>query len=103
MSEDPTHYGRTATEILKEEYPTIYNGHPGLITTHPVLKGKDPQEKAYNLGLTVSGCVIHGVTEGVDEGPVLREKLVEIQNLNLDEVYSVLHKASIDLWVDFLQ
>ena len=84
-------------------YPTIYNGHPGLITTHPVLKGKDPQEKAYNLGLTVSGCVIHGVTEGVDEGPVLREKLVEIQNLNLDEVYSVLHKASIDLWVDFLQ
>jgi len=31
MSEDPTHYGRTATEILKEEYPTIYNGYMDIM------------------------------------------------------------------------
>jgi folate-dependent phosphoribosylglycinamide formyltransferase PurN len=55
------------------------------------------------MGLTVSGCVIHKVTAGVDEGPIVSEKLVEIQNLSLDEVYGELHKASIDLWVDFFQ
>ena len=84
-------------------HPNMFNGHPGLITEHPVLKGKDPQEKAYNLGLTVSGCVIHQVTVGVDEGPILEERMVEIKNLSLDEVYSELHKTSIDLWVDFLK
>ena len=26
---------------------TIYNGHPGLITKWPELKGKDPQDKAF--------------------------------------------------------
>jgi folate-dependent phosphoribosylglycinamide formyltransferase PurN len=84
-------------------HPNMFNGHPGLITEHPSLKGKDPQEKAYNLGLTVSGCVLHQVTEGVDEGPILKERMVEIQNLSLDEVYSELHKTSIDLWVEFLK
>tara|TARA_R110000851_G_scaffold171541_1_gene317790 strand:- start:550 stop:1068 length:519 start_codon:yes stop_codon:yes gene_type:complete len=84
-------------------HPNMFNGHPGLITEHPILKGKDPQEKAYNLGLTVSGCVIHQVTVGVDEGPILEERMVEIKNLSLDEVYSELHKASIDLWVEFLK
>jgi folate-dependent phosphoribosylglycinamide formyltransferase PurN len=84
-------------------HPNMFNGHPGLITEHPILKGKDPQEKAYNLGLTVSGCVLHQVTEGVDEGPILKERMVEIKNLSLDEVYSELHKTSIDLWVEFLK
>ena len=84
-------------------HPNMFNGHPGLITEHPVLKGKDPQEKAYNLGLTVSGCVLHQVTVGVDEGPILEERMVEIKNLSLDEVYSELHKTSIDLWVEFLK
>ena len=27
MSEDKTTYGKSAVEILKEEYPTIYNGY----------------------------------------------------------------------------
>lgn len=31
MSEEQTHYGRTATEILKEEYPTIYNGYMAVM------------------------------------------------------------------------
>ncbi len=87
-------------EII-EKYPSIFNGHPGLISSYPQLKGKDPQEKAYRTGLSVSGCVIHRVTAGVDEGPILKEGRVEIRNLNLEEVYSTLHEKSIEMWVDF--
>jgi phosphoribosylglycinamide formyltransferase-1 len=80
----------------------IYNGHPGLITEFPELKGKDPQQKAFDLGLEYSGCVIHRVTEGVDEGEILRSRKVYIQNLEISELFHILHQISIDLWVDFL-
>ena len=49
----------------------IYNGHPGLITEFPELKGKDPQVKAFNGGYSNIGSVIHHVTPGVDEGDFL--------------------------------
>lgn len=84
-----------------EKFPETYNGHPGLISEYEQLKGFNPQEKAYRLGLSVSGCVIHRVTVGVDEGPILKEGRVEIRNLNLEEVYNILHEKSIEMWVDF--
>jgi folate-dependent phosphoribosylglycinamide formyltransferase PurN len=81
----------------------IYNGHPGLITEYPELKGKDPQQKAFDLGLEFSGCVIHKVTEGVDEGEILRSRKVSIKGLEIGEVFHILHSISISLWVDFLK
>lgn len=81
----------------------IYNGHPGLITEYPELKGKDPQQKAFDLGLEFSGCVIHEVTEGVDEGRILRSRKVSIKGLEIGELFHILHQISISLWVDFLK
>lgn len=81
----------------------IYNGHPGLITEYPELKGKDPQQKAFDLGLEYSGCVIHKVTEGVDEGEILLERKVFIEKLEIGELFTILHKISISLWVEFLK
>lgn len=80
----------------------IYNGHPGLITEYPELKGKDPQEKAFKLGLKSSGSVIHKVTEGVDEGEVLLERKVSIKELKLEEIFRILHRISVSLWAEFL-
>ena len=80
----------------------IYNGHPGLITEYPQLKGKDPQEKAFRLGLDFSGCVIHKVTEGVDEGEVLLERKVSIKELKLEKIFRILHRISVSLWAEFL-
>jgi phosphoribosylglycinamide formyltransferase-1 len=81
----------------------IYNGHPGLITRYPELKGKDPQQKAFDLGLETSGCVIHEVTEGVDEGRILRSREVSIRELEIEQLFHILHQISISLWVDFLK
>ena len=80
----------------------IYNGHPGLITEYPELKGKDPQQKAYDLGLKSSGSVIHRVTEGVDEGEVLLERKVSLKGLELDKIFRILHRISVSLWAEFL-
>jgi len=85
-----------------EEYE-IYNGHPGLITKYPELKGKDPQEKAFNLKLSHSGCVIHRVTNIIDDGEILKARQIDIEGLTLDEVYERLHDTSIDLWCEFIK
>lgn len=80
----------------------IYNGHPGLITKYEFLKGKDPQEKAYNMGLRTSGSVIHKVSKGVDEGEVVDSYEVTIEGLELDEIFLKLRESSLYLWIKFL-
>lgn len=94
---------RIVPKEIIEEYPTMFNGHPGLITKYPELKGKDPQLKAWNLNLNISGCVIHQVTAGVDEGPIMRQVEIPIRNLTLDELFGELHDRSVDLWCKFLR
>lgn len=81
----------------------IYNGHPGLITKYPELKGKDPQARAVTLGLETSGSVIHRVISLVDAGEILADKEVSIKGMLVSEVLTVLHNTSVDLWVDFLR
>jgi len=81
----------------------IYNGHPGLITKYPELKGKDPQVRAFAGDYNTGGCVIHKVTPGVDEGEVLMEREASIRLLELDEVFRKLHGISIEMWIEFLK
>ena len=94
---------RVVPESIIKDYPVMYNGHPGLITKYPELKGKDPQQKAWDLDLPTSGCVIHKVTAGVDEGPIMRTAEVPIRNLTMDQMFAALHETSVKLWVDFLR
>lgn len=91
--------------IIPKELITkhMFNGHPGLISRYPELKGINPQEKAYDLNYKTSGCVIHKVEQEVDSGQILLEKEVIIENLSLENVYKELKKTSIELWVEFLE
>lgn len=81
----------------------IYNGHPGLITEYPQLKGKDPQQKAIDLGLEYSGCILHKATAELDGGPIVdATDRIAIEGKTTDKVFADLHKASVNLWVNFL-
>lgn len=84
----------------------IYNGHPGLITTYPELKGKDPQEKYWeNIDKFDSfGSVIHVVNEGVDEGNIVAKYAVDKSFMNIetkDDVYRALRTTSLNCWTQF--
>ena len=93
-------------EICKQH--RIYNGHPGLLTEYPELKGKDPQIRTFT-GIQegkypVAGSVIHLVTVGVDEGPVKFETRFGTSGLtDIEELFSVLRDRSLYLWVNFLK
>lgn len=82
----------------------IFNGHPGDIIKFPQLKGKDPQQKAFDLGLVSSGCVIHRVRAEVDGGEILDavQGVVLKDCKTVDEVIVKLKKKSIALWKKFL-
>ena len=84
-----------------DEYQ-IYNGHPGLITDYPELKGKDPQVRAFNGNYPYIGSVIHRVTPGVDEGQVIMSISTHNNNdTTIDQVFAKLKTISLALWVDF--
>lgn len=94
---------RIVPEEIANKYE-IYNGHPGLITLYPDLKGKDPQVKAWEARYKTIGSVIHKVTAGVDEGPVIMERAFNLERLlSLDNTFRILHNISTDLWIKFLR
>jgi len=80
----------------------IYNGHPGDIEKYPILKGKDPQKKACNLNLPTSGSVIHRVSPDVDSGSIKCIKRCDILPQDLEATYTILHKNSTNLWIEFI-
>lgn len=91
--------------VICERYE-IYNGHPGLITHYPELKGKDPQVRAWNdiEKYPYVGSVVHRVTPVVDDGEILTESVLNRSYCtSLDETYNTLRATSLRSWVEFLR
>ena len=82
---------------------SIFNGHPGLITEYPELKGKDPQIRAFKGKYPVMGCVLHKVDPGVDEGKILAEERFNAFNISEEEMWEVFKDRSLYMWNDFLR
>jgi len=85
----------------------IFNGHPGLITEYPELKGKDPQIRAFK-GIkegkySIAGAVLHRVSPGVDEGKVIMKEFFNVFNLELDDLFRILRDRSLFMWCNFLK
>jgi len=93
---------RVMPPSICEKY-TIFNGHPGLITEYPELKGKDPQIRAFEGKYPVMGCVLHRVTAGVDEGRVIAEERFNAYNITEEEMWKVTRDRSLYLWIQFLR
>jgi len=85
----------------------IYNGHPGLITDFPELKGKDPQIRAFE-GIKqgkyeYAGAVLHKVVAGVDEGKILMQERFNTFGVELDDLFRILRDRSLYMWCRFLK
>lgn len=53
----------------------IINIHPSLL---PLFPGLHTHQRAIDAGMKVSGCTVHHVTEGMDEGPVIAQAVVPV-------------------------
>ena len=93
---------RIMPKTICEKY-LIYNGHPGLITEYPELKGKDPQVRAFEGKYPVAGAVLHKVIPEVDEGKIIAEERFNAFNLSLDDLFRILRDRSLYMWTNFLK
>ena len=79
-------YMRIVTPVLIRMFPSkMLNIHPSLL---PAFPGLNAQQQALEWGAKVSGCSVHFVTEGVDEGPIICQKTVLIQEGDTVEALS---------------
>ena len=77
---------RVLTPGFLREYPgRVLNIHPALLPSFPGLHG---QRQALQHGVKVSGCTVHLVDEGVDTGPILLQKAVEVLDGDTEETLS---------------
>ncbi|MDQ0215577.1 phosphoribosylglycinamide formyltransferase-1 [Oikeobacillus pervagus] len=69
-------YMRLVGPTLLEAYShRIVNIHPSLLPSFP---GKDAVGQALKAGVKITGVTIHFVDEGMDTGPIIAQKAVEI-------------------------
>jgi phosphoribosylglycinamide formyltransferase 1 len=72
-------------EILKEYPSRILNIHPALLPSFP---GLHAQRQALQYGVKVSGCTVHIADEGVDTGPILLQRAVNVLEGDTEESLS---------------
>jgi phosphoribosylglycinamide formyltransferase-1 len=61
----------------------IINIHPSLLPKH---KGLNTYQRAIEAGDTESGCTVHFVTSGVDEGDIILQKRVPLMTNDTPEI-----------------
>jgi len=64
--------GGTLLSAFKDK---VLNIHPALLPSFPGLHG---QEQAFDWGVKVSGCTVHFVTDVLDMGPIIIQKVVPV-------------------------
>ncbi|MBI5902526.1 MAG: phosphoribosylglycinamide formyltransferase [Deltaproteobacteria bacterium] len=69
---------RILSRPMLEAFPMrIMNIHPALLPSFP---GLNVQKKALEFGVKFSGCTVHFVDEGLDNGPIIIQAVVPVKD-----------------------
>ena len=63
-------------DFLKQFPNQVINIHPSLC---PAFPGMEAEKQALDCGVKYTGCTLHFVDEGIDTGPIILQKVVEIK------------------------
>jgi phosphoribosylglycinamide formyltransferase-1 len=61
------------------------NVHPALLPSFP---GLHSQKQALEYGVKVTGCTVHFVDAGLDSGPIILQKSLEVLGTDTEESLS---------------
>jgi phosphoribosylglycinamide formyltransferase-1 len=69
-------YMRLLSEAFLSRFPNrVINVHPALL---PAFRGLDAIQQALDYGVKVFGVTVHFVDQGVDSGPVILQRAIEL-------------------------
>ena len=93
---------RVLTPELLRAFPgRVVNIHPSLL---PAFPGVNAQRQAFEHGVKVTGCTVHFVDEGVDTGPIIAQRAVEVlPGDDLAALTNRIHAAEHELLVGVLR
>ncbi|MFB9324473.1 phosphoribosylglycinamide formyltransferase [Paenibacillus aurantiacus] len=85
-------YMRILTPVLVEPYTgRMINIHPSLLPAFPGMNGI---KQAIDYGVKVTGVTVHYVDGGLDSGPVIAQRVVEVLDGDTEETLAVrIHAA----------
>lgn len=67
---------RIATNVLLDAFSDrVVNIHPALL---PAFPGVGAQKQAIEYGVKVTGCTVHFVESGVDSGPIIAQRSLDV-------------------------
>lgn len=81
----------------------IYNGHPAAIDLYPELRGKDPQEKAWEGNYGMIGSVVHRCTPVLDAGEIVKSVHYVNRCYTKEDLYNKLKESSFMAWRFFFE
>jgi len=95
-------YMRLIGHTLLEAYPNrIINIHPSLL---PQFPGKGAIEQAYVSGALETGVTVHYVDAGMDTGPIIAQRTVEIKETDtLEALAERIHQVEHVLYIQTLK
>ena len=78
----------------------IVNVHPSLL---PAFPGAHAVRDALDAGVQVTGCTVHFIDEGVDTGPIIAQRAVDVQpGDTVDTLHGRIKQAERALLVEVL-
>lgn len=93
---------RVLSKDFVKTFPNkIMNIHPSLLPSFP---GMHAQKQAIEYGVKVSGCTVHFIDEGIDTGPIILQKAVEVpEGATEEELANLILKEEHKLYIKALQ
>ena len=77
---------RLISSVLVRTFPNkIMNVHPALL---PAFPGLHSQRQAIEYGVKITGCTVHFVDEGLDSGPIILQRTLEVLPSDTEETLS---------------
>jgi phosphoribosylglycinamide formyltransferase 1 len=77
---------RILSEVFLVEYAgRVINIHPALLPSFP---GLHAQRQALEYGVKITGCTVHYVDRGVDTGPIILQRAVDVIEGDTEESLS---------------
>jgi len=85
-------YMRILTAFFVKQYPEkILNIHPSLL---PSFKGADGIKDAFTYGVKVTGVTVHFVNEKVDNGPIILQEGIKLNDkMTPEDLAAKIHKV----------